>query len=91
MVLERLGWRFVRIRGSQFYRDPDTAMKPLLEQLEEMEIEKLGPHQEVESNQLHELQNRVIRRAAEIRSQWKKEEEENAEAEVESTLRSGGE
>ena len=27
-ILERLGWSFVRIRGSQFYRDPQQAMIP---------------------------------------------------------------
>ncbi|MGI9861921.1 DUF559 domain-containing protein [Moorella naiadis] len=26
-ILERLGWRFVRIRGSHFFRDPDGAMQ----------------------------------------------------------------
>lgn len=33
-ILERLGWTFVRIRGTQFYRDPDEALKPLWEQLD---------------------------------------------------------
>ncbi|MFI0372390.1 AAA domain-containing protein [Actinomadura sp. 1N219] len=28
-VLERLGWRFWRVRGSVFHRDPDAAMSPL--------------------------------------------------------------
>lgn len=32
-VLERVGWRFVRIRGSQFFRDPELAMKPVFERL----------------------------------------------------------
>lgn len=32
-VLERIGWRFARIRGSQFFRDPDAAMKPVFETL----------------------------------------------------------
>lgn len=41
-VLERLGWKFVRIRGSQYFRDPDLAMAPVFEQLEQMEIERLG-------------------------------------------------
>ena len=36
LILERLGWRFWRVRGSAFYRDPDKAMEslwPLLDQL----------------------------------------------------------
>lgn len=42
-MLERLGWTFVRIRGSVFYRDPDTAMIPVFNKLRELEIEPLGP------------------------------------------------
>lgn len=41
-ILERLGWRFVRIRGSAFYRDPDRAMRPVFDRLAEMEIPAEG-------------------------------------------------
>jgi len=41
-ILERLGWRFIRIRGSQFYRDSEKALKPLFEKLTEMDILPLG-------------------------------------------------
>ena len=37
-MLERAGWRFVRIRGSQFFRDEEKALVPLYEKLEQMEI-----------------------------------------------------
>ena len=38
-ILERVGkWQFVRIRGSAFYRNPDLAMRPVFERLEELEI-----------------------------------------------------
>ncbi len=41
-LLERLGWKFVRIRGSVFYRDKsknrENAMLPLLERLQGMGI-----------------------------------------------------
>ena len=37
-TLERAGWRFERIRGSAFYRDPDAALEPLWERLEELGI-----------------------------------------------------
>jgi hypothetical protein len=36
--LERCGWTFEIIWGSQFYRDPDTALQPLWERLEERRI-----------------------------------------------------
>lgn len=36
--LERCGWTFEIVWGSQFYRNPDTALQPLWEQLEERRI-----------------------------------------------------
>ena len=38
-VLERLGWQFVRIRGSAFYRDPDAAFRRVFDRLSELGIE----------------------------------------------------
>ncbi|MFL1375851.1 MULTISPECIES: AAA domain-containing protein [unclassified Nocardiopsis] len=37
--LERVGWTFVRIRGSRFFRDPQESLNPLWKQLEAMGIE----------------------------------------------------
>ncbi|MEU5883459.1 AAA domain-containing protein [Spirillospora sp. NPDC047279] len=37
-VLERLGWRFWRVRGSAFFRDPEAALTPLWPLLETMTI-----------------------------------------------------
>jgi very-short-patch-repair endonuclease len=36
--LERCGWRFFRVRASEFNRDPDAALAPLWTQLAEREI-----------------------------------------------------
>ena len=49
--LERAGWRFVRIRGSAFYRNPDEALEPLWKELERMGI---SPDGAVDSEQLVE-------------------------------------
>jgi len=38
--LERVGWKFCRIRASEFYRDPRRAIQPVLKKIEEMGIEK---------------------------------------------------
>jgi len=43
-VLERLGWRFVRIRGSAFYRDADLAMRPVFDRLRELGIPPEANH-----------------------------------------------
>ncbi len=37
-LLERLGWRFVRIGGSAFYRDKNQAMKPVFDKLKALGI-----------------------------------------------------
>lgn len=37
-VLERAGWTFCRIRGSAFFRDPEAALQPLWERLDELAI-----------------------------------------------------
>ncbi|GAA2155403.1 AAA domain-containing protein [Actinomadura napierensis] len=42
-VLERLGWRFWRVRGSVFYRDPEVAMSSLWPLLDDLGITPAGP------------------------------------------------
>lgn len=37
--LERVGWEFVKIRGFQFYRNPNEAMKDVWEKLNKLKIE----------------------------------------------------
>lgn len=37
-ILERLGWKFVRIRGSAFYRNKDRSMEQIFSQLDELGI-----------------------------------------------------
>lgn len=58
-ILERLGWQFVRIRGSAFYRNPEQAMRPVFQLLAEMEIpqEAFTPGEASTSNMtlIHEL------------------------------------
>jgi very-short-patch-repair endonuclease len=72
-VLERLGWTFVRVRGSQFFRQPEEAMRFIFEKLRGAGIEPqpLEERQEEPSSLGRELIERVIRRAHEIRREWK--------------------
>ncbi len=41
-ILERATWTFWRVRGSSFYRDPDQALEPLWQKLEELGIYPSG-------------------------------------------------
>ncbi len=73
-VLERLGWRFVRIRGSIFFRDEDRALAPVFRRLEE-----LGVSPELKTNvtespvATNELIERVTREAESLRATWRTE------------------
>ena len=81
-VLERLGWVFVRIRGSVFFRDPSRAMNPVFDKLRNLEIDP-GPEPQVRpptDAPLMELTDRITRRAEQIRNEWKARESVNGVA-----------
>ena len=42
MTLERLGWNFVRVRGSEFLRHPADALKKIQQRLKTFEIQPIG-------------------------------------------------
>ncbi len=70
-ILERLGWKFVRIRGSAFYRDAEAAMKPVFETLRDRDIRAVGGGVEAVENTLASpLLREVRRRAGELRTEW---------------------
>ena len=69
-ILERLGWIFVRIRGSVFFRDPDAAMAPVFAKLDHLSIEPLGASSQPSSIEATPLLDRVRRRAGALRAQW---------------------
>ncbi|MEW5953838.1 MAG: AAA domain-containing protein [Bacillota bacterium] len=78
MILERMGWRFVRIRGGQFFRNQDKAMEPVFERLKALEIPPEGPGAITDAIDSFdtELKERIISRAAEIRQEWEESGEE---------------
>ncbi len=69
-LLERLGWTFVRLRGSTFYRDRTphraVAMQPVFEKLEEFGILPVGADC-YETSPLPEVIDSIRRRAHAIR------------------------
>jgi very-short-patch-repair endonuclease/uncharacterized protein YoxC len=70
-VLERLGWKFVRIRGSLYFRDAERALEPVLKRLEELNIQpELKTNTAVDPSIDREVVDRIIRRAQEIRGLW---------------------
>jgi very-short-patch-repair endonuclease len=43
IMLERLGWKFLRVRGGQFFRDPERALAPLWRRLDDLGIAPVRP------------------------------------------------
>jgi len=80
-ILERLGWIFVRVRGSVFFRNPDAAMAPVFAKLADLEIEPLGPASDSERRTDSPLIERIRRNAEALRAQWLAEESASAEVE----------
>jgi len=70
-ILERLGWSFVRVRASEFFMNPEKAIKPVLARLNELKIRPEGGNGKAETPQNgKEVLERIMRRAAEYREHW---------------------
>lgn len=76
-VLERLGWHFIRVRGSSWYLNPDKALAKLREELSAAGIlpgaDTVGEEQEAAKA---ELTVYVRQRAEQLIASWHKEETE---------------
>jgi very-short-patch-repair endonuclease len=71
-VLERMGWNFARIRGSEFFRNPDRALKPIFEKLQLLEIFP-AKTKRVSTDNLQpprHLIETIVRRAEELQADW---------------------
>jgi very-short-patch-repair endonuclease len=73
-LLERLGWRFIRIRGSSYFREPDAAMAEVVERLDLAEIHPVASGAIPEATG-REVATRVVASAEEIRHTWLDPEE----------------
>jgi hypothetical protein len=71
-ILERLGWRFIRVRGSAFYRDPDAAMEPVFARLKDLGIEPRGADATgAPADPPPAVSAELVRRAEEMLRDWK--------------------
>lgn len=71
-VLERLGWKFVRLRGSELWRDPDGAMERVFAKFTEYGIlPEVGLPAAPEDDGLY---SRVCARARELTAEWAKDQ-----------------
>jgi very-short-patch-repair endonuclease/superfamily I DNA/RNA helicase len=89
-ILERLGWRFVRIRGSLFFRNPQQAMEIVFAKLRALGISAV-------QTDIHigvtldgkELKARIIRRAAELLPDLKSQQSTTVSSETPLLFRKG--
>lgn len=81
-VLERLGWRFIRLRASEYYTDPSAFLETIVEQVQS---KGLSPAQASEGAVESTLLDRVLARAQELLNEWDNEndaESDSADIEV---------
>ena len=69
-ILERMGWRFIRIRGSEYYRDPEATMVRVINELTNYGIMQESMIEQIANTTSSELLSRVKIRAIQIIDEW---------------------
>ena len=69
-VLERCGWKFIRIRGSRYFKNPETVMKEVIEKLNQKGIYPENMEDREILIKERELMNKIKNRASEIIREW---------------------
>lgn len=70
-ILERMGWRFIRIRGSEYYRDPDATMKRVINELTNYGILQESIINSVSNTSSYKLLSQVKIHARQIIDEWR--------------------
>lgn len=65
--MERCGWEFIRVRASQYFRNPDKAIKELIIQLDDKGI--YPNNKEIHSNSI-ELLDSIKAEALELMERY---------------------
>lgn len=78
-ILQRIGWKFIRIRGGMYYRDKEVTMANVLKQLGNYGIFPEQPKNDIlnNENEKSELYERVVHRAEALRNEWHKKDRKN--------------
>lgn len=69
-ILERCGWRFIRIRGSKYFRNPDLTMQEVIKELNKRGIYPKKQEKELHEKYDNELLSKIKNRAQEILYDW---------------------
>lgn len=82
-ILERCGWEFIRIRGSKYFKNPESTMKDVIDELNKKGI---YPEKMESENYLikeEELLNKVKTKAFEILQSWNNSTEISIDTKIE--------
>ena len=82
-ILERCGWEFIRIRGSKYFKKPESTMKDVIDELNKKGI---YPEKMESENYLikeEELLNKVKTKAFEILQSWNNSTEISIDTQIE--------
>ena len=83
-VLERVGWRFIQVRATRFFRDPDGVMDAVVRELKRLGVETQPDPAAIASGDStgENLRNKVVRRAWQLMREqdWVKAEPEEQTA-----------
>lgn len=85
-ILERLGWRFIRIRGSEFYRDNETTIDRVIAELKSFGIEPEDTTEHKNNERDTDLLQRVKIAAADILNKDKADHPEQDMTTIEAAL-----
>ncbi|MBR6001088.1 MAG: DUF559 domain-containing protein, partial [Oxalobacter sp.] len=69
-ILERIGWRFIRIRGSEFYRNQTLAIDRVVNELTGLDIYPEKQDVKTYDKSVYSLKDRVTCRAHEFLIEW---------------------
>lgn len=73
MTLERLGWQFIRIRGSEYFKNPSMAMEKVFNRLDRAGIEKVLLQENQENSRAPESlskKDQILQKAFLLRQEW---------------------
>lgn len=76
-VLERLGWKFIRVRASAYYRDKGTALEDIAQRIKNAGVTPGSDENAADGTALLE---KIYARAEELRSEWDSEADAAKEA-----------
>lgn len=71
-ILERIGWKFIRIRGSQYFKDPSGTMNSVIEELNFLKI-----YPENTTNLIKEVNSKLLEKVKIISEQFLQEIKSN--------------